>query len=428
MSAKIEQVEKNVVKLTIEVDAVKFEEGMEKSFRKNVGRFSVQGFRKGKAPRKIVERLYGEYVLYDDAVNFVVPEAYDKAIEENNISPVARPEIDVEEIGGGKNLIFTALVTTKPEVKLGEYKGVKVAKVEYTVTDKEIEDEINKEAEKNSRLVEVTDRPVKEQDTVYLDFEGFVDDVAFEGGKGENYPLVIGSNSFIPGFEDQLIGSETGQDVEVDVTFPEDYQSEELKGKAAKFKCHINEIKYKELPAIDDEFIKDISEFETVDEYKADIKDKLEKAAADKTKGETENNVIEKISENAEIDIPEVMIENRVEDHLKDFENRLKYQGIGLEQYFSITGTSIEDFKAQNKERAMKEVKAQLVIEAVGKAEDIKASQEDIEAKLVELAELYKKEADEIRELFKADDYSYLKEQIVVTKTIDFLIDSTLFE
>ena len=428
METKVEQVEKNTVKLTIEVDADLFEEGMQKSFVKNISKFSVQGFRKGKAPRKIVERIYGEYVLYDDAVNFIVPDAYDKAVKENNISPVDRPEIDVEQIGGGKNLIFTALVTVKPEVKLGEYKGVEIKKAEYKVTEKDIEEEINKEAEKNSRLVAVTDRPVKEQDTVYLDFEGFVDNVAFEGGKGENYPLVIGSNSFIPGFEDQLIGSETGQEVEVDVTFPDDYQKEELQGKAAVFKCRINEIKYKEMPVIDDEFIKDISEFETLDEYKKDIKDRLEKDAANKEKNENENNVVVKISENAEVDIPEVMINDQIDKHIRDFENSLMYQGLNLEKYFSITGTNMDDLKNQVKKNSENEVKAQLVIEAVGKEEKIEAEENEVEAKIAELAENYKKSPEELKELFKEDDYAYVKSQIIYNKTIDFLVKNAVLK
>lgn len=427
MSTKVEQVEKNVVKLTIEVDAETFDTGMDKSFKKNAGRFAVQGFRKGKAPRKIVERLYGEYVLYDDAVNYVVPDAYDKAIEENKITPVDRPEIDVEQIGNGQNLIFTATVTTKPEVVLGDYKGVKVKKAVYKVTDEEVEAEVKKAAEQNARLVSVTDRPVKEQDTAYIDFEGFVDGVAFEGGKGENYPLVIGSGSFIPGFEDQLIGAEIGQDIEVKVTFPEDYQSEELKGKEAVFQCKVNEIKYKELPAVDDEFVKDISEFDTLDEYKADIRDKLEKAAETKAKNENENNVISEVAKNAEIEIPKVMVEKQIDAHIRDFEQRLMYQGMKLEQYLPMIGSSMEDMRAQFAENSEKEVRAQLTIEAIGKAEAIEATEEELDEKIKELAENYKKDPEEIKGMLQENDYDYMKDQIIYEKAINFIVENAKF-
>lgn len=422
MSAKLEQVEKNVVKLTIEVDAATFEEGMQKSFKKNANQFSVQGFRKGKAPRHIVERIYGEYVLYDDAVNFVIPQAYDKAVEELNLTPVDRPEVDVEQIGNGQNLIFTATVTVKPEVVLGEYKGVKVKKAKYPVTDADVDAEIQKTAEQNSRLVSVTDRPVKEQDTAYIDFEGFVDGVAFEGGKGENYPLVIGSGSFIPGFEEQLIGAEIGQDVEVNVTFPEEYHSEELKGKAAVFKCKVNEIKYKELPTIDDEFVQDISEFDTLDAYKADVKDKLEKDAQSKADRENENKIIEKVTENAEIDLPQVMVDRQVDAHIRDIEQRLMYQGMQLDQYLSMVGQTRDDMKKQFAESSEKEVRAQLTIEAISKAESIEATEEEIDAKVAEMAESYKKTVEEMKKMFTDEDYAYFKDQIVYEKTIAFLV------
>ena len=423
MTSKLEQVEKNIVKLTIEVDAAVFEEAMEKSFKKNAGRFSVQGFRKGKAPRKIVERIYGEYTLYDDAVNFVVPSAYDEAVAEHKLVPVDRPEVDVEKIGGGNNFVFTALVTVKPEVKLGKYKGLKLEKEIIAVTDEDIENEVKKEAEKNSRLVSVMDRPVKEQDTVYLDFEGFVDGVAFEGGKGENYPLVIGSGSFIPGFEEQLIGAELNQDTEVKVTFPEDYQSDELKGKEAIFKCKINEIKYKELPTIDDEFIQDISEFNTIDEYKADIKDKLEKAAEDKATVKHENTIIEKVSEKSEIDIPKVMVDKQVDAHIRDFEQNLRYQGMNLEQYISMLNTTMEDFRNNFAENSEKEVKAQLVIEEISKVEKIECTQEDKESKIAEIAVSYKKEPDEIKGMLREEDYEYICDQVIYKKTIDLLVE-----
>lgn len=422
MSAKLEQLEKNVVKLTIEVDAATFEEGMQKSFKKNANQFSVQGFRKGKAPRHIVERLYGEYVLYDDAVNFVIPDAYDKAVEELNLTPVDRPEVDVEQIGNGQNLIFTATVTVKPEVVLGEYKGIKVKKAKYPVTDADVDAEIQKTAEQNSRLVSVTDRPVKEQDTAYIDFEGFVDGVAFEGGKGENYPLVIGSGSFIPGFEEQLIGAEIGQDVEVKVTFPEEYHSAELQGKEAVFKCKVNEIKFKELPTVDDEFVQDISEFDTLDAYKADVKDKLEKEAKAKADRENENNVIAKVTEITEIDLPQVMVDRQIDAHIRDIEQRLMYQGMQLDQYLSMIGQTRDDMRKQFAENSEKEVRAQLTIEAVSKAEAIEATEEELDAKIAEVAENYKKTAEEMKKMLNDDDYAYLKDQIVYEKTIAFLV------
>lgn len=422
MSAKLEQVEKNVVKLTIEVDAATFEEGMQKSFKKNANQFSVQGFRKGKAPRHIVERLYGEYVLYDDAVNFVIPDAYDKAVEELNLTPVDRPEVDVEQIGNGQNLIFTATVTVKPEVVLGEYKAVKVKKAKYPVTDADVDAEIQKTVEQNSRLVSVTDRPVKEQDTAYIDFEGFVDGVAFEGGKGENYPLVIGSGSFILGFEEQLIGAEIGQDVDVNVTFPEEYHSAELQGKAAVFKCKVNEIKYKELPTLDDEFVQDISEFDTLDAYKADVKDKLEKEAKEKADRENENNIIAKVTENAEIDLPQVMIDRQIDAHIRDIEQRLMYQGMQLDQYLAMIGQTRDDMKKQFAENSEKEVRAQLTIEAISKAEAIEATEEEMDAKIAEMAESYKKTVEEMKNMFTDEDYAYFKDQIVYEKTIAFLV------
>lgn len=422
MSAKLEQLEKNVVKLTIEVDAATFEVGMQKSFKKNANQFSVQGFRKGKAPRHIVERLYGEYVLYDDAVNFVIPDAYDKAVEELNLTPVDRPEVDVEQIGNGQNLIFTATVTVKPEVVLGEYKGVKVKKAKFSVTDADVDAEVQKVAEQNSRLVSVTDRPVKEQDTAYIDFEGFVDGVAFEGGKGENYPLVIGSGSFIPGFEEQLIGAELGQDVEVKVTFPEEYHSADLQGKEAVFKCKVNEIKFKELPTVDDEFVQDISEFDTLDAYKADVKDKLEKDAKEKADRENENNVVAKVTELSEIDLPQVMVERQIDAHIRDIEQRLMYQGMPLDQYLEMIGQTRADLRAQFAENAEKQVRTQLTIEAISKAESIEATEEEVDAKIAELAESYKKTAEEMKKMLNEDDYAFLKDQIVYEKTIAFLV------
>lgn len=427
MNVKVENIEKNVIKLEIEVDAAVFEEGMNKSFAKNKKKFNVQGFRPGKAPRAMVERIYGEHVLYDDALNFVIPDAYDKAVEENNIVPVDQPEFDIVSIGGGQNLVFTAQVTVKPEVELGEYKNIKVTKVEPNVTDQDLEDELDKIAKQNSRMVSVSDRPVQMGDIAYIDFEGFVDGVAFEGGKGTNYALEIGSGSFIPGFEEQLVGAEIGADVEVKVTFPEAYHAEELAGKEAVFKCKVNEIKMREMPVLDDEFAKDVSEFDTMDEYKADLKEKLLKYAEEDAKRQTENDVIMKVVENATVEIPEVMINKQVDYHLKDLERKLSYQGLTLEKYMEFTKTTIDDLRDQYKGMAEKEVKSQLVIEKVGKVEGITATDDEFNSKVLGIADTYKQDAEEFKKHLRPEDIEYIKDQIVYEKTIDFLVDNADF-
>ena len=365
MKVKVENVEKNVVQLEIEVDAAKFEEGMQQSYLKNVKKFNVPGFRKGKAPRNIIERYYGEQALYDDAINIVCSEAYDNAIEENNINPVDRPEIDIVQIGNKQNLIFTAKVTVKPEVELGAYMGVEAKKTEAKVTEEEFETEFNKVVEKNARLVTVTDRPIQSGDTAVIDFEGFIDSVAFEGGKGEDYSLVIGSGSFIPGFEDQLIGKNVADDVDVKVTFPEEYGKEELNGKEAIFKVLVKEIKVKELPTIDDEFAKDISEFDTLEEYKNDLRNKLEESAKNKAERDDEESVIQAVAGNATVEVPNVMVEKHIDAMARDFDMRLRYQGLDLQRYLEIMGTDFEGFREQFRERAANEVKIQLVLEKI---------------------------------------------------------------
>lgn len=424
MNVKVENVEKNVVQLDIEVDAAKFESGMQKSFLKNAGRFGIPGFRKGKAPRKMIERYYGEQVLYEDAINFICPEAYDEAVAQNGIFPVDRPEIDIKQIGEGQNLIFTARVAVKPEVELGEYKGIEVGKIEVHITDEDVENELGKIAEKNARMVSVEDRPIQNGDTVTINFEGFVDGEAFEGGKGEDYPLVIGSGQFIPGFEEQLVGAEAGAHVEVNVSFPEDYQSAELAGKAAVFKVDIKEIKLKELPLLDDEFAKDVSEFDTLEEYKTSLREKLTHDAGHKAEHETEDAIVNKAVENAVVDIPRPMIEKRIDSMTYDFDMRLRYQGLDMEKYIQMMGMDSDTFRQQFSKRAEGEVKSQLVLEKIGAIEGITAGEEEVNEEIKKMAESYKQSEEEFKKHLGEDDIEYIKRNLVMKKTVDFLVEN----
>lgn len=424
MNVKLENIEKNVVQLEIEIDAEKFDEGMEKAYKKNRNKFFVQGFRKGKVPRNIVERVYGEQVLYEDAVNFVCPEAYDEAIKEKGLNPVDRPEVDIVNIGKGDNFVFTAKVTVKPDVELGKYKEIEVEKEKTDVTDDDVEKEIQKEAEKNARMVTVEDRAVEKGDTVNIDFEGFIDNEPFEGGKAENHDLEIGSGQFIPGFEDQLTGAGIGDDVEVNVTFPEDYNSEELAGKSAVFKVKINGIQKKILPEIDDEFAKEVSEFDTLEEYKDSIKKKLVEEAEKNAKQQTENKIIKKIVENAKMDIPQVMIKNRIDQIMREFEMSLSYRGMNLENYYKLTGTDEETFKKQYAERAEEDVKTQLVIEKITKEENITADDEKLQKEIERMAETYKQTAEDFKKHLKDEDIEYIRENLNRQKTVDFLVEN----
>lgn len=423
MEVKVENVEKNVVKLVIEVESDVFDEGMERSFKKNAHRFNVPGFRKGKAPRPIVERHYGEQVLYEDAINIVCGEAYDKAIKDNNVDPVSRPEIDIEQIGSGQSFIFSATVTVKPEVVLGDYKGVKVEKKESNVTDEDVDKEIEKMREKNSRLVVVENRAVQDGDTVVIDFEGFIDGVAFEGGKGEDWNLVIGSNQFIPGFEEQLIGAEKDEDREINVDFPEDYHNKEFAGKKSMFKVKIKEIKVKELPELDDEFAKDSSEFETLDELKKDLREKLSEREERRIKGEIENDVINKVAENATIEIPEVMVQNRVDNILQDFDMRLRYQGLSLAKYLEMSDIDVSEFRKQFDDRALEEVRSQLVLEKIVQVEDISATDEEYEEELKKQADIYKHTVEEFKKHLSEEDIEYIKKNIAIGKAIDLIVE-----
>ncbi|MDY3303271.1 MAG: trigger factor [Clostridia bacterium] len=421
---KNEQTEKNTVKLTIEVDKDAFEAAVQKAYKKNVKKIALPGFRKGKAPRKLIEKYYGEGVFYEDAVNFVCPDAYDFAVKEAGISPVDRPEIDIETIGEGKDLVLTATVTVKPEVKLGKYKGVEVEKTVYETKDEDVDAEIKAAAEKNVRMINVEDRPVKKGDVTVIDFEGFADGVAFEGGKGENHTLEIGSGQFIPGFEDQLVGAKLGEETEVNVTFPEEYHAEELKGKPAVFKVTVKEIKEKEYPELNDEFAKDVSEFDTFEEYKNSIKEKLDKSNEAKTKNEFENKLVEKICEDAEIDIPECMINNRIDDMIKEFGYRLSSQGLNLEQYMKITGSTPDTFKEQFKDQAEAQVKSNLVLEKIAEEEKIEVSEEDLEKELQSMADMYGMELDKVKTLIGDNEMESIKEDLKIKKAVEVVSEN----
>ncbi len=428
MNAKVEKLENNKVKLEITVSADKFEEGMQKAFFKNAKYFNVPGFRKGKATRQVVERYYGKGILYEDAFNIVASEAYDEAIKANNVEVVDNPEIDVAQMDSGKDLIFTATVTVKPEVKLGKYKGIKVEKKEYKVTAKEVNAEIDAMADKNARIVAGDENSVVEKGyTAVIDFEGFKDGAAFDGGKGENYPLEIGSGAFIPGFEDQLIGLKAGDETDVNVTFPENYFSEELAGQPVVFKVKVNEIKVKELPKIDDEFAKDVSEFDTLAELKADTKKKLEEENAKKAKFEMEDEAVKAIVADTEIDIPVVMIDHEVDDYIRELESRIAYQGMELKTYLQLMGKDIADLKAEYAERAKENVKTKLVLESIFKAENIEITDKDIEDKLTKFAESYGATGANVSELVKnpTDQLKeYAKEELKYDLAVKFVMDN----
>lgn len=428
MSVKVEKLENSLVKLEITIEAEKFDEALQKAFFRNAKYFSVPGFRKGKAPRNIVERYYGENILFEDAFNIVAPEYYDDAIKVNNVEVVATPEIDIIQMEKGKDLIFTATVAVKPEVKLGDYKNIKIEKKEYKVTAKDVDKAIKDMAEKNARIVAGDENSVLENGyTAVIDFEGFIDGKAFEGGKGENYSLELGSNTFIPGFEEQLIGLKKGEETEVNVSFPENYFSKELAGKPAVFKVKVNDIKVKELPAIDDEFAKDVSEFDTLKELKADTKKKLEEENAQRAKFEMEEEAIKAVVDATEVNIPVVMIENEINDYTKEMESRLRYQGMNLETYLQLMGQSISDFKEQYKERAEQNVKTKLTLEAIFKAENIEITDKEIEEKLKGIAERYGSTGANVEELIKnpTDDLKeYVKEELKYDLAVKFIMDN----
>lgn len=421
MSYTLENLEKNKVKLTIEVAEALFEDGMKKSYQKNVKYINVPGFRKGKAPRKMIEKMYGPQVFYEDAVNFIIPDAYDEAVNEANIHPVSQPEIDIVTIGeADKPFVFTAEVYTKPEVKLGTYKGVEIEKVEYKVTDADVDAQLASMREKNSRIVTVEDRAAENGDIATIDYEGFADDKAFEGGKGTDYDLTLGSGTFIPGFEEQIVGKKIGEEFDVNVKFPEEYHSEELKDKEAVFKVTLKALKVKELPELDDELAKDVSEFDTLDELKKDIFAKLTKDAEDKTKSEIENKALEAAVEGAEIDLPECMVDNQVEKMFEDYEYRLKAQGIDMKMYLQYTQMTEEAMKEQMKPSARQQVLGGLVLEKIAEVEKLEATDEDVEKEFAKLAEAYNMELDKVKELMGANTEA-VKENIITEKALEVL-------
>ncbi|MCI8481884.1 MAG: trigger factor [Clostridia bacterium] len=423
MSIKIEKTDKkDEVKLEFTIEAEKFDEAMKKVYLKSAKYFNIPGFRKGKAPMQIVERYYGDEIFYEDTFNEVVPEVYEKELKENNIEAVSRPDIDVKQIGKGQDLIFTAIVQTKPEVKLGKYKGIEIKKIEYNVSDEDVNHELGHMQEKNARLVTVEDREVQKDDTTVIDFEGFVDGKAFEGGKAENHELVIGSNTFIPGFEEQIIGMKPEEEKEIKVKFPDDYFSNELKGKDAIFKVKLHEIKKKELPILDDEFAKDVSEFDTLEELKKSIKEKLEDENKKKEKYETEEAAVKAVCDNIEIEIPSGMIETEVDNMTKEIEQRLAYQGMKLEHYLQMIGKSEEDFRKDYEEQAKTSVKNRLVLEAIIKEEKIEPSQEQIDAKIKEMAELYGKKEEELKE--NEGFIKYIKASMENEKVVEFIVEN----
>lgn len=424
MAVKKEDVEKNLVKLTFEVSNEDFQKAINQVYKKNVKKYNIPGFRKGHAPKAVIEKYYTEAVFYDEAINIVLPDAYAEALKEAELEVVARPEIDVEEIKKGEPVVFTALVTTKPEVKLGEYKGIEVDKIDYTVSEEDIDKDIESTRNKNARMVEVDDRAVETGDIAVIDFEGFVDDVAFDGGKGEDYELEIGSNTFIPGFEDQIVGANVNDLVDVKVTFPEEYHAENLAGKDAVFKVTVKGIKHRELPELDDDFASEVSEFDTMAEFRADVRKKLEEAAENKAKIETENAVVDKVVENAEFEVPEAMIEAQVDTSINEFAQRLSYQGMNLDMYLKYTGSTIEAMREQFKPQAVKQINGSLVLEAIQKAEGIEAGPEEVELHLVDMAKKYNMEIDKLKELLQESEMENIKKDLALQKTITMLVNN----
>ncbi|MBO6065527.1 MAG: trigger factor [Lachnospiraceae bacterium] len=426
MGYQVEDLGKNMVKLTITCAAADFEEACKKAFQKNKDKLNIQGFRKGKAPYAIVTKMYGKSMFYEDAANILIPEAYDEAAKNCGIEIVSRPEIDVTEIGEGKDFVFTATVAKKPEVTLGEYKGVTVDKIEISVSDEEIEEELKKTQEQNAREINIEDRPVQDGDTAVIDYEGFCDGVAFAGGKGENHPLVIGSHSFIDGFEDQLIGKSIGEECDVNVTFPEQYHAEELAGKPAVFKCKVNAIKAKELPELDDEFASEVSEFDTLAEYKEDIKKNLTEKKEKEAKTKKEDQAVEKAVANATMEVPEAMIQSTQEQMAEDFAYRLQSQGLKLEQYFQFTGLNQKTFLEQMKPQAEKRINTRLVLEAIVKAENITVSDEEIEEELKKMSEQYHMEIDKIKEYMGEENLKNMTLDLACGKAVTLVADSAV--
>ena len=426
MSLQVEKLEKNMAKLTIEVSAEDLDKAMEKAYQKQKSRISLPGFRKGKAPRKMIESMYGKGVFMEDAVNSLVPQEYSKAIADCDLEIVSQPEINVTQMEPGKALIFTADVATKPEVTLGDYKGVEVPKTEIAVTDEEVDAEVKKEQDKNSRTVVVEDRAAANGDITTIDFEGFVDGVAFDGGKGSDYALTLGSGTFIPGFEDQLVGANTGDHVEVKVTFPEEYQAKELAGKEAVFQCDVKKIETKEVPELDDEFAKDVSEFDTLAEYKEDVKKNLTAKKEKEARTAKENAAVDKAIENAQMDIPDLMIQTQCRQMMDDFARRMQQQGLSMDQYFQFTGQSMDKMMEDMKPQALKRIQTRLVLEKIAETENTQPSEEEITEEIQKMADAYKMEADKIREAIGEDGIEQLKKDLSVQKAVTLIADAAV--
>lgn len=425
MSLQVEKLEKNMAKLTIEVSAEELDKAIEEAYNKSKGKISIPGFRKGKAPRKMIERTYGREVFYEDAANILIPDAYEKALEDCEEEIVSSPKVEVAQLEAGKPFIFTAEVALKPEVTLGKYKGVEVPKADVAVTDDEVNAEIDREREKNSRTVEVTDRAVREKDIATIDFEGFVDGTPFQGGKGEDYPLTIGSGAFIPGFEEALVGAEVGKETDVNVTFPEDYQAAELAGKAAVFKCTVKKLQEKQLPELDEDFVSEVSdESDTVEEYRAEVRKKLEDRKAAEAKDAKEEAAIEAVIAGAGMDIPDAMLETQQRQMVQDYAQRLQSQGLSMEQYMQFTGMTPQMLLEQVKPQALKRIQSRLVLEAVAAAENVEASEEDFEEEVRKMGESYKMEADKVKELLGEEGKKQVLQDIRVRKAADFVVEN----
>ena len=424
MSLQVEKMEKNMAKLTIEVAAEDLEKAMQNAYQKAKGRISIPGFRKGKAPRKMIEQMYGKGIFLEDAVNALIPEHYSKALAECDLEIVSQPTIDITQAEPGKALIFTAEVATKPEVTLGDYKGVEVPKTEINVTDEDVDAEIKKEQEKNSRTINVEDRGAQLQDVVTIDFEGSVDGVPFDGGQATEYPLTLGSNTFIPGFEDQLVGAKVGDDVDVKVTFPEEYQAKELAGKEAVFKCAVKKIEAKELPELDDDFAKDVSEFDTLAEYKEHVKTNLVERKEHEAKRAKEDAAVDKAIENAQMDIPEAMLKTQCRQMLDDFSRRMQSQGLSMEQYFQFTGMTADKMMEDMKPQALKRIQTRLVLEKVAEVENIQPTEEEVNEEIAKMAEAYKMEADKLKELLGERELEQMKKDMAVQKAVTVIADA----
>ena len=423
MSLQVEKLEKNMAKLTIEVSAEDLEKAMQNAYLKAKNRITIPGFRKGKAPRKMIAHMYGKGIFLEDAANALIPEHYSKALEECELEIVSQPEIDVTQAEPGKAFIFTAEVAVKPEVTLGEYKGLEVPKTETEVTEEEIEAELKKEQEKNSRTITVEDRGAENGDIATIDFEGFIDGTAFEGGKGTDYPLTLGSGSFIPGFEDQLVGVKAGDHVEVNVTFPEEYQAAELAGKAAVFQCDVKKVEAKELPELDDDFAQDVSEFDTLAEYKDDIRKKLTERKEKEARTAKENAAVDKAIENAQMEIPDAMINTQISQMLDDFSRRMQAQGLTMEQYFQFTGMTADKMREEMKPQALKRIQTRLVLEKIAETENIQPADEEVNEEISKMAEMYKMEADKLKELLGDRELEQMKKDMAVQKAVTLVAD-----